>query len=44
MSKAASKILTGAGHWQTFFITQKQGGDEVEGLLSAKVEEEIKRK
>ena len=42
MSKATVKILTGARHWQTFFMTQKQGGDEVEGLLSAKFEEEIK--
>ena len=27
-----------------FFMRHKQGGDEVEGLLSAKFEEEIKRK
>ena len=42
MSKATGKILSGARHWQTFFMTHKQGGDEVEGLLSAKFEEEIK--
>ena len=30
MSKATGKILTGARHWQTFFMTDKQGGDEVE--------------
>ena len=28
-------------NWQTFFMTHKQGGDEVEGLLSAKFEEKI---
>ena len=42
MYKATGKILTGARHRQTFFMTYKQGGDEVEGLLSAKFEEEIK--
>ena len=42
MSKTTGKILTGARHWQTLFMTHKQGGDEVEGLLSAKFEEEIK--
>ena len=44
MSKAKGKILTGAWHWQTFCMTHKQGGDEVEGLFSAKFEEEIKWK
>ena len=44
MSKATGNILTGARHWQTFFMTYKQEGDEVEGLLSAKFEEEIKWK
>ena len=42
MSKATGKIITGARDWQTFFMAHKQGGDEVEGLLSAKFEEEIK--
>ena len=42
MSKATGKILTGVRHWQTFFMTHKQGGDEIEGLLSVKFEEEIK--
>ena len=42
MSKATGKILTGARHWQTFFMIYKQGGADVEGLLSAKFEEEIK--
>ena len=42
MSKATGKILTGARHWQTFLMTHKQGSDEVERLLSAKSEEEIK--
>ena len=42
MSKATGKILTYARHLQTFFMTHKQGGDEVEGLFSAKFEEEIK--
>ena len=41
MFKATGKILTGAQHWQIFFMIHKQGGDEVEGLLSAKFEEEI---
>ena len=44
MSKATGKILTGARHWQTFFMTHKQEGDEAGGLLSAKFEEEIKWK
>ena len=44
MSKATGKILTGARYWQTFFMTQKQGGGEVEGLLSAKFDDEIKWK
>ena len=42
MFKATDKILTGARHCQTYFMTHKQGGDEVEGLLSAKFEDEIK--
>ena len=42
MSKATGKILKGARQWQTFFMTHKQGGEEVKGLLSAKFEEEIK--
>ena len=42
MSKATGKILKGARHWQTFFMTHKQGVDEAEGLLSVKFEEEIK--
>ena len=42
MSKATGKILTGARHWHTFFMTHEQGGGEVEGLLSAKFDEEIK--
>ena len=42
MSKATGKILTGARHWQTFFMTHKQGDGVVEGLLSAKFDEEIK--
>ena len=42
MSNATGKILAGARHWQIFFMTHKQGGDEVGGLLSAKFEEEVK--
>ena len=42
MSKATGEIRTGVRQWQTFFMTHKQGGDKVEGLLSAKFEEEIK--
>ena len=42
MSTATGKILTGARHCQTFFMTHKQGGGEAEGLLSAKFDEEIK--
>ena len=42
MSKATGKILTGARHWQTFFMTHKQGGGAVERLLSAKFDEDIK--
>ena len=42
MSKATGKILTGARHWQTFFYDAQTRGGEVEGLLSAKFDEEIK--
>ena len=42
MSKATGKYCKRYATLADIFMTHKQGGDEFEGLLSAKFDEEIK--